>query len=149
MSLADISKDQQIMPWIFFFLPIDSMLVIRFVPDEIRKCIRNCENVLKINFKTLFLPKTKEKSKIDQNTKRETYETMFFEQRLKCFLNITVLMFFGFGIFYKKHYILLNFYLIQNWQQELNSNSHHFLYIHKLIYKWHITTSQIKNIQQI
>ena len=74
----------------------------------------------------IFLPKTKEKSKIDQNTKRETYETMLFEQRLKCFLNVTVLMFFGFGIFYKKHYILLNFYLIQNRQQEQNSNSRHF-----------------------
>ena len=33
-----------------FFLLTDSMLVIKFVPDGIKKCIRNCKNMLKKSF---------------------------------------------------------------------------------------------------
>ena len=49
------------------------MLAIKLVLDGIKKSIRNYKNRLKKNFQnTYFLPKTEQKSKINQNAKRET-----------------------------------------------------------------------------
>ena len=44
------------------------MLVIEFVPDGIKKCIRNCKNMIKNTFWALFSQRTELKSRIDQNT---------------------------------------------------------------------------------
>ena len=61
------------------------MLVIKFVPVEIKTYIRNCKSMQKKFFENFFfLTKTVQKSKINQNTKWETLNHIcFFEIKTK------------------------------------------------------------------
>ena len=47
LPLAGIFKDQQMLPWFFAPLQTYFLLVIKFVLDGIKKCIRNCRIMLK------------------------------------------------------------------------------------------------------
>ena len=62
LHLGDMFEDQQMLSWIFS--PSDSMLVIKFVPDGIKNCIRNCKNLLKKSFwNTVLCQKLSKKAK--------------------------------------------------------------------------------------
>ena len=67
-NVIKVQNDGQFCPQTPYF-----MLVIKFVPDVIKKCIRNCKDMLKRVFGTLLWLKTEQKSRIDQNAKRGTY----------------------------------------------------------------------------
>ena len=96
--------------------------------EGIKKCSRNCKNMLKKSFRDTFFPKSKQNRKnLKMSKEKHIKAYMFLELRLKCFRNMTTFCYFS---------------LMQNRQQEQDNHLHQFN-----IFLSHIATSQIKDIQ--
>ena len=108
------------------------------MPHGIKKCIRNCKNRLKKSFRNTFFGQklSRNVKQIKMLKEKHIKPYLFHKIWLKCSLNITLLMLFGFGII-KKNSVLRNFRnfrLTQNRQQEQNNHFHHFTHIYIYIY---------------